>query len=303
MQASWGREPHGGPGALKPIRTGLLHGESGTWYVPNTCSVPDVFTRADKGVRGADDADAKYVTKEYLPKDIDFQVHTNKYEAREDLQACGLHKGTFAHPERMTMADHDMGLAWPPPKGEEGRHAKFMGMVVEKPAHKEDVQGIMVGYKGHVPRSRDKIGGSFYGGIPSGRSAEGFPQPAMTSPAYLPGYGAQTSHARTGEHPAYVTVALAHGTTTVMAGVGVPPPNRPTAVVSGDGFIPNYKGHKPKVYDHVGSSIYGAAPEGRKEIPPSTFHYKTMHGDYDINAVQARNFAHTNERTRNAPRS
>ena len=201
------------------------------------------------------------------------------------------------------MADHDMGLAWPPPKGEEGRHAKFMGMVAEKPAHKEDVQGIMVGYKGHVPRSRDKIGGSFYGGIPSGRSAEGFPPPDMTSPAYLPGYGAQTSHARTGEHPAYVTVALAHGTTTVMAGVGVPPPNRPTAVVSGDGFIPNYKGHKPKVYDHVGSSIYGAAAEGRKEIPPSTFHYKTMHGDYDINAIQARNFAHTNEKTRNAPHS
>jgi hypothetical protein len=57
------------------------------------------------------------------------------------------------------------------------------------------------------------------------------------------------------------------------------------------------------VYDHVGSSIYGAAAEGRKEIPPSTFHYKTMHGDYDINAIQARNFAHTNEKTRNAPHS
>jgi beta-xylosidase len=63
MQASWGKEAHGGPGALMPIRTGQLHGENGTWYVPNTCSVPDVFTRADKGVRGADDADTKFVTK------------------------------------------------------------------------------------------------------------------------------------------------------------------------------------------------------------------------------------------------
>merc|ERR1712137_413111 len=105
--------------------------------------------------------------------------------------------GAYAHPDKMTMADHDMGVMWPPPKGEEGKHAKFMGMVKETNARKDEVQGIMVGYKGHVPRSRDKVGGCPLGGIVTGRTADGFPPPEVTAPPALPAFGAQTSHGAT----------------------------------------------------------------------------------------------------------
>ena len=47
MQASWGAE-NSAPG---PARGGLLFGEAGTWKVSMECSVPDVFTYADKEVR------------------------------------------------------------------------------------------------------------------------------------------------------------------------------------------------------------------------------------------------------------
>ena len=47
MQASWGAE-NSAPG---PARGGQLFGEAGTWKVSMECSVPDVFTYADKEVR------------------------------------------------------------------------------------------------------------------------------------------------------------------------------------------------------------------------------------------------------------
>ena len=46
MQASWGAE-NSAPG---PARGGQLFGEAGTWKVSMECSVPDVFTYADKEV-------------------------------------------------------------------------------------------------------------------------------------------------------------------------------------------------------------------------------------------------------------
>ena len=280
MQASWGAETHA---AINPTRTGLLYGEAGSWYVGNTLSCPDVFTRADPGVRGADNAEEKFTKKEYVATEMTSQAFTNKYTAEQDIQAIGLHAGTFASPDKMTMADHDMGLAWPPPKGEEGLHAKFMGMVKESSPYKDEVQGIMVGYKGHVPRSRDKIGGCALGGIVNGRTAEGFPSPEATAAAYLPGFGAQTRTGSPGKKM-YVSNARAHEAVTIIAAAGSPPPNRPTNTVSGDGFIPRYAGHMPKVFDHVGESNYGAVPEGQKYIAPSNFKYKTVQGDIAYDA-------------------
>ena len=277
MQASWGQENK----QPTPCRTGELHGETGTWYVNNTTSIPDVFTRADPGVRGGDDASTKFHVKEYVRKG-DTQAYTNKFPSEQDIQPTGLQAGMFAHPDKMAMADHDMGIVWPPPKGEESKHSKFMGMVKEPKMHKDSVGGIIVGYKGHVPRSRDKVGACPLGGVVTGRSDSGFPAASATAPNALPGFGAQTSHGATGEHPLFVTVANAHNTSTVMAASGVPPPNKPTATVSGDGFIPKYAGHKPKTYDNIGSSVYGGQPEGRKQIAPSTFEFRTIHGDYTL---------------------
>ena len=98
MQASWGAENE----APKPLRSGELYGEVGRWMVPNTSSVPDVFTRADPGCRGADDAKTKFKVKEYVVEG-EIQKHTAKFAAEQDLQPIGLHAGFFAHPDRMTM--------------------------------------------------------------------------------------------------------------------------------------------------------------------------------------------------------
>ena len=67
------------------------------------------------------------------------------------------------------------GIVWPPPKGQE-RSLPFMAMVNAErdglPNNKRDyhneVNGIMVGYQGHVPRARDKVGaalGEFFGDL------------------------------------------------------------------------------------------------------------------------------------------
>ena len=232
----------------------------------------------DPGVRGADDAAKKFQQREYVHKGP-VQSTTLKMPAEQDIQPTGLQPGTAAHPTMMTMADHDHGIVWPPPKGHP--QTPFMGMVKEPVPHKDSVQGVMIGYKGHVPRARDKIGACPLGGVTAGRSQAGFPSPDETIPAVLPAFGAQTSHADTGEHPLYVSVAQAHATSTVMALSGLPPPNRPTQAVNGNGYIPRYGGHKPGTYDKIGGSTYGGAPEGRKTIAPSTFEWQTAAGRFN----------------------
>jgi hypothetical protein len=157
-----------------------------------------------------------------------------------------------------------------------------MSMVKEPPLHKDGVHGIMVGYKGHVPRARDKIGCNPLGSMAGARTQFGFPTADETNPINLPAFGAMTSHAATGEHPLYVSTAQAHTKSTAMARSGILPPNRPTAAVSGQGYIPGYKGHKPGAYEAIGGSISGAEDEGQKYIKPSGFQYHTVHGTYSL---------------------
>lgn len=98
MQASWGAENK----APVPVRSGELYGEKGRWIVDNLESVPDVFTRAEPGVRGADDAKTKFYVKPYEHKG-DVQGQSTKKPAEMDLQANGLHNGGFSTPGVMTM--------------------------------------------------------------------------------------------------------------------------------------------------------------------------------------------------------
>ena len=254
MQASWGAE-NGAPG---PARGGKLFGEAGTWKLSMECSVPDVFTYADKEVRGGDDPDVKFKTKKWTGPAV-VQGQSTKKPAEQDIAPVGaVGVRTFAAPDAMTMNDHDHGLVWPPPEGAE--QTPFMAMVKEPKPHAEAVCGIMIGYKGHVPRARDKVGGCPLGGLQNARGEAGFPPPETTEPTVMPGMGSQTSHPR-GENPAYISTAHAVQFHTAAAAAGIThnSPHKIKAGGTGNGLIPRYGGHKPKATTKgIGGSIYGA---------------------------------------------
>jgi len=255
MQASWGAE-NGAPG---PQRGGKLYGEEGTWKISMECSVPDVFTWADKEVRGGDDPDVKFKRKPWKgPEKVQHQA--TKKPAEMDITASNMYGVTksFASANAMTMNDHDKGIVWPPPEGSGG--TPFMSMVKDTKPRTDEVNGIMVGYKGHVPRARDKVGGCPLGGLPAARSEAGFPLPEYTEPTQLAGMGTQTSHNQ-GEHPLYVSVshAVQFHTAAAAAGLTHNSPHKIKAASTGDGFIPRYSGHKAAASTKgIGGSIYGA---------------------------------------------
>lgn len=257
MQASWGQENNN----PKPIRSGELFGEEGRWKVSMMESIPDVFTRADPGVRGADDPAKKFHVKEYTHTGA-VQMQTTKKPAEMDLQANGLHLTGLMCPGKMTMADHDKGVIWPPPKGHE--NTPFMSMVAEPTLHNESVNGIMIGYKGHVPRARDKVGTNPLGGMPQGRTKEGFPAPEATSPEKLPGYGTQTSKAA--EKDIYVSSSHAVQMTTaqVVAKQREQSPTKLNTWNDRDGYIPRYSGHMPTAIKQIGGSVYGGYDGGAR---------------------------------------
>lgn len=255
MQASWGAE-NSAPG---PARGGKLYGEVGTWKVSAECSVPDVFTYADREVRGGDDPDVKFKKKVWKgPQQVQHQV--TKKPAEQDINAQGMIHivRTFASPEAMTMNDHDHGEVWPPPEG--AKQTPFMAMVKDPVPRTGEVSGIMVGYKGHVPRARDKVGGCPLGGLPAARTEAGFPMPEETTPPQLPSYGRQTSKME-GEHPLYTSTshAVQLHTAAATAGLTRHSPHKIKAPNSEHGYIPRYAGHKATAISKgVGGSIYGA---------------------------------------------
>ena len=155
------------------------------------------------------------------------------------------------------QADHDKGLIWPPPKGHEGRHSKFMGMVKEPSLRSDEVNGIMIGYKGHVPRARDKVGQCPIGNLPNARSANGFPTAESVSPDKLPGYGTQTT--RGWEYDLYVSTSHAVQFNTAKA-VAQQTDGKPTKLSTENekiGYIPRYAGHMPAAIKQIGGSVYG----------------------------------------------
>ena len=255
MQASWGAE-NSAPG---PARGGLLFGEAGTWKVSMECSVPDVFTYADREVRGGDDPDVKFKTKKWTGPAV-VQGQSTKKPAEQDITPAGISQfvRTFAAPDVMTMNDHDHGVVWPPPEGTAG--TPFMAMVKDPKPHTGAVNGIMVGYKGHVPRARDKVGGCPLGGLPAARGEAGFPPPEITEPTRLPGMGSQTSHPQ-GENPLYVSTshAVQYHTAAAAAGLTHNSPHKIKSPCTDAGYIPRYAGHKAKASTKgIGGSIYGA---------------------------------------------
>ena len=153
MQASWGAENN----APKPARGAELYGEVGRYMQSSIESVPWYLTRAEKlAAKNPKKWDAGVST-------TNIQSQTTKRPAEMDVVPQGVKVTTGSKPGHMTMADHDHGVVWPPPKGQE-TSLPFMAMVNKErdglPKGKKDysgeVNGIMVGYQGHVPRARDK---------------------------------------------------------------------------------------------------------------------------------------------------
>ena len=149
-----------------------------------------------------------------------------------------------------------MGVAWPPPKGHEHKHGKFMSMVKEPALHSNDAGGIMVGYTGHVPRARDKVGQNPMGKLINGRSSDGFPTPESTSPEKLRAFGTQST--KPSEPDEYVSVLhkTQFDTATSMA-TGSGSPTKLATLNAGDTYIPRYSGHIPQSKHQVGGSVYG----------------------------------------------
>jgi hypothetical protein len=133
-----------------------------------------------------------------------------------------------------------------------------MSMVKEPAKYSNEVSGIMVGYKGHVPRARDKIGSNPLGGLPNARTEFGFPDADSTSPDKLRGYGTQTS--KSAESDLYVSTSHAaqmHSAQTV-AGERSQSPTKINTWNEKDGYIPRYSGHMPTAIKQVGGSVYGS---------------------------------------------
>jgi len=239
----------------------MLYGEKGTWKMSMECSVPDVFTYADKEVRGGDDPDVKFPKKTWNgPGKGKAQHMSTKKPAEQDITAQGMAHivRTFSSPDKMTMNDHDHAEVWPPPGY--AKQTPFMAMVKEPVAHTGEVNGIMIGYKGHVPRARDKVGGCPLGGLPAARTEAGFPMPEETEPTMLPGMGTQTSHV-SGEHPLYVSTshAVQFHTAAAAAGLTHNSPHKIKSSNNAHGYIPRYAGHKATASTKgIGGSIYGA---------------------------------------------
>jgi len=177
MQASWGLENK----APTPARGAEMYGEVGRYMQSSIESVPWFLTRAEKmAAKNPKKWDAGMSS-------TSVQKQTTKRPAEMDVVPQGVKVTTGAKPEKMTMADHDHGIVWPPPKGQESS-LPFMAMVnkerdglpVATKDFRGEVNGIMIGYQGHVPRARDKIGSCPLGQVPG--------RPGAPSLSNDPGY-------------------------------------------------------------------------------------------------------------------
>jgi len=131
--------------------------------------------------------------------------------------------------------------------------------LVERPDFRDkETKGVMVGYAGHVPRARDKVGGSPLGHLPgtpvSPNGKVGIDM--ETGIRSLPAERAANFAQHAVKVPQYVSEARDLG----KAG-GVKP-----KLYGTDHMIPGYGGHKKEAKYSYGSSIYtNGQPQGNAE--------------------------------------
>lgn len=230
MQASWGQEN----GAPAPLRGGTLYGEVGRWKMSQMESIPGIYT-------GAEDPSKKWGKPK--KRSVNLQAQTTKRPPEMDTAPAGVKVTLGSKPDIMTMADHDHGLVWPPTKPKDSSQVPFMAMVKEKPNYQGEVNGIMIGYQGHVPRARDKVGSCPLGGVP------GRPGAQSKSPIDPKGL-VQSSNSVNGAREPTLYVSEAHDPQTKASFV------KPKNPVGNRGVMPGYAGHVHRARYTVGQSTF-----------------------------------------------
>ena len=230
MQASWGQEKN----APMPCRGGEMYGEVGRWKISTLESIPGIYT-------GAEDPSKKWgqPKKRVVP----VQSQSTKRPPEMDTAPAGVKVTIGSRPNTMTMADHDHGVVWPPTSHKAASNVPFMAMVKEKPDQKGSVNGIMVGYQGHVPRARDKVGACPLGDVP-GRPAA--PNVSVSDPKGL----VQTSKAPSGAPEPLLYRSEAHDPQTKSIFT------KPKNPVGNKGVMPGYAGHVHRARYTVGLSPF-----------------------------------------------
>jgi len=270
MQASWGAENN----APTPARGAELYGEVGRYVQSSIESVPWFLTRAER-------AAAKNPKKwDEGVSTTKVQSQTTKRPAEMDVVPQGVKVTTRSKPGMMTMADHDHGEVWPPQKGQETA-LPFMAMVnkgrdglpVGTKDYRGEVNGIMIGYQGHVPRARDKIGSCPLGTVPG--------RPGAPSLSNDPGY-VQSSKSLTGAREPSLYVSEAHDPqlkSTFKPGQRIHASIDPNDDYKG-GVPPGYAGHVHGSRYTVGQSVYSTADTyGHPDSQGATAKQFSSHND------------------------
>ena len=267
MQASWGSENN----APKPTRGGELYGEVGRYLQSSIESVPWYPTRKER-------EQAKHPRKwdEGMSTEGSgvCQNQSTKRPAEMDVVPQGVKVTLGSKPDVMTMADHDHGVVWPPLKGHECDLA-FQAMVPEKKSdYHTEVNGIMIGYQGHVPRARDKVGSCPLGRVPG--------RPGAPSLSRDPGFVQSSKTVKgNGMEPAlYMSEARdPQLKTSFKPGQRIHSSMDPSDTYKG-GVPPGYAGHVHGSRYQVGQSIYSTADTyGHPDSQGATAKQFSSHND------------------------
>ena len=238
MQAVWGQEK----GAPTPVRGAELYGEVGRWKVSTAESIPGIYT-------GAEDPNKRWASPS--KRRVPVTSQSTKRPPEMDVAPVGVKVAIGSKPDVMHMANHDHGVVWPPTAPRDMAQVPFRAMQKEKPDHAPSVNGVMVGYTGHVPRSRDKVGGCPLGGVP------GRPGVRSAAPDDTKGL-VQSSNAVAGRPEPTLYVSEAHD----PQGKGLF--QKPKNPVGNQGHMPGYAGHVHRARYTVGFSTAETEDTKRK---------------------------------------
>lgn len=271
MQAAWGAEN----GAPTPSRGAELYGEVGTYVQSTIESVPWYLTRKEKlAAKNPKKWDEGWSTTKV-------QVQTTKRPAEMDVVPQGVKVTTRSLPGYMTMADHDHGVVWPPQKGQETAlpfmsmvNAERDGLPVGTADYRGDVNGIMIGYQGHVPRARDKIGSCPLGNVPG--------RPGAPSLSKDPKNKTQSTKTLYGKTEPALYVSEAHDPqlkSTFKPGQRIHASVDPSDDYKG-GVPPGYAGHVHGARYQVGQSVFSTADTyGHADSQGATAKQFSSHND------------------------
>jgi len=230
MQASWGQEKN----APKPCRGGQLYGEVGRYKISTLESIPGIYT-------GAEDPSKRWGKPQ--KKQMKVTAQSTKRPPEMDIAPAGVKQTIGQRPNTMTMADHDHGVVWPPTDPNHKSNVAFMSMVKEPALYKNEVNGVMAGYSGHVPRARDKVGACPLGGVPGRPAAQNMskldPKGLVQSSKQVQGVPEPLLYRSEGHDPQTKSIFT-----------------KPKNPVGNKGVMPGYAGHVHRARYTVGLSPF-----------------------------------------------